>query len=86
MSEFINRDEVIDELANAHLIGDDYCDYLSFLGILNSLPAADVAEVVHCKDCIYADKYSHCGKVIFWNTPDDYCSRGVRRAVKVVEG
>lgn len=43
------------------------------------LPAADVVEVVRCRECIRADKYGHCEMQNFWGTRDDFCSRGNRR-------
>ena len=43
------------------------------------IPAADVVEVVRCRDCIRADEYGHCEMQGFWGTRDDYCSRGVKR-------
>lgn len=36
-------------------------------------------QVVHCRNCKYADKYNHCEKVSFWNGADDYCSHGELR-------
>lgn len=48
-------------------------------------PAADVVEVVRCKDCLYAtERYGHltCINGIsycnHWNRPDDFCNHGVR--------
>lgn len=46
-------------------------------------PAADVVEVVHCKDCKYlmfSDCYGECSKGYMGIvSPDDYCSRGERK-------
>lgn len=49
----------------------------------DELPAADVAPVVHCKDCkhlMFSDCYGECGKghmgIV---SPDDFCSYGERR-------
>lgn len=39
----------------------------------------DIVRVVRCKDCKEANYAYMCGLVAFWNTPNDYCSRGVRR-------
>ena len=33
-------------------------------------------RLVRCRDCAYADEYCHCENVMFYNGPDDYCSRG----------
>lgn len=60
--------------------------------ILSEMPAADVVEVVRCKDCIYHTGYGECGNGRWdnWNNNDyksrypealdmDYCSYGVRK-------
>lgn len=45
---------------------------------LEELKELRAQKVVHCKECRYADKYSHCALVKWWNKDDDYCSRGER--------
>ena len=55
--------------------------------LINDVPAADVVEVVRCKDCIgkstwYKDDYGNtiCGLSGFFVTTDaDYCSYGERK-------
>lgn len=44
----------------------------------DEIPAADVVEVVRCKDCKY---YPFCFRTIRTggNRPDDFCSYGVRK-------
>ena len=44
--------------------------------IVQKMPAADVVEVVRCRECGLADAYGHCEMQNFWGTRDDYCSRG----------
>lgn len=50
---------------------------------LQAIPKAEVAPVVHCKDCenlMFSDCYGECSKgYLSIVNPDDYCSRGVRR-------
>jgi hypothetical protein len=50
---------------------------------LFAIPTADVVEVVRCKDCEYlmfSDMYGECGKAVLGIvSPNDYCSRGIRR-------
>lgn len=49
--------------------------------ILNSIPAADVVEVVRCKDCINwngNDCITMYG--LYAPRPDDYCSRGEKNS------
>lgn len=54
--------------------------------MLDAVPSADVVEVVHCKDCIYALGKVNKNNVICnkqdWATTwreDDYCSDGERK-------
>ncbi len=57
---------------------------------LKAIPAADVVEVVRCRDCEYRDyddepyskKVAVCtGAMAYSNTPDDwYCPMGKRKA------
>lgn len=48
--------------------------------IIKIQPEVDAEPVVRCKDCKYADGYCHCSYTTWWNSPDDFCSRGKRRA------
>lgn len=48
-----------------------------------SFPAADVAEVVRCKDCVWRGREEcamfyrcDCGEQHTWETDNDYCSYG----------
>lgn len=56
-----------------------------YASALMALPAADVAEVVYCKDCKYViftehRDYLRCTKhVAFSFRPNDFCSYGERR-------
>ena len=45
---------------------------------IDAIPAADVVEVVRCKDCKYFSEFQHCG-VLGFCEPNEYCSRGKRR-------
>lgn len=52
--------------------------------ILNA-PAADVAPIVHCKDCRWRGREEcamfyrcECGEQHTWETDDDFCSYGER--------
>lgn len=55
------------------------------IDVFDSLPAADVQEVVRCKDCEYrktedcAMQYEcECGAHYFWDSDNAFCSRGRR--------
>lgn len=50
------------------------------------IPAADVMEVVRCKDCLYStERYGHMECIHgvsyrnTWNKPDFFCSYGERK-------
>ncbi len=38
-------------------------------------------EIIRCKECVYAadDDYRHCTRVTWWNSEDDFCSKGKRK-------
>ena len=46
---------------------------------LKDLPAVDAVPVVRCKDCRFADAYYHCVYTNFWESAEDYCSRGEKK-------
>lgn len=51
--------------------------------ILHDLPAADVAPVVHCKDCAHRTEVGNCGHPRYHGIlpsayPYDFCSYGAR--------
>jgi len=77
MAEYISREaakRIIDDIDTWAAGWRDYAKQQ-----VDSIPAADVVEVVRCRDCIRADKYGHCEMQNFWGTRDDFCSRGERR-------
>ena len=45
---------------------------------INRAQAADVVQVVRCKDCKYFSEIQHCG-ILGFCEPNEYCSRGERR-------
>ena len=70
------------------LAGDNdeaYC-YRACIDLLDSIPAADVVPVIHCKDCVYAhplkdSKYDYLCH--YWNghscNQNQFCSQGKRK-------
>ena len=59
-------------------------DYAAAFAEIRKLPAADVAEVVRCRDCKYivnatinANGFLICNISDMEIAPDDFCSRGV---------
>jgi hypothetical protein len=74
----------------------DSCDYIEDLqAFLVDAPSADVAEVVRCKDCRYADgvyvldsepRYILCSKHRICVKPRGYCSYGERKIDGEKEG
>lgn len=56
------------------------CDWMAFI---DKAPAADVVEVVRCKDCHWRGSEEcamfyrcECGEQHTWETDDDFCSYG----------
>lgn len=60
MIEYINREQALYELCNNSIPVFDEDGHMSFVcdysTVLNSIPAADVVEAVHCKDCKQYEK------------------------------
>ncbi len=86
MKEYIERAHLLKNL------GYDDCDELvarRCRDALSALPAADVAEVVRCKDCQYYQDarinkkgFLICPASGMEITETDYCSYGVRMEVE----
>ncbi len=76
MADFIRREDALKALYN------DYA--YAAMDVIKRLPAADVAEVVRCKDCKYGDYDSKSNGAMvclrtndgFWRKETDFCSYG----------
>ena len=85
MAEFIDR-EKINEIAftDAVLVkGEVKTERIAMLREIDEIPAADVREVVLCKDCKFnggAKKCLNPNSFIAVPADDDYCSYGEKRA------
>ena len=80
MDEYIKREAVIEaimsEPPDAH-----YPQW--YVDKIKSIPAADVAPVVRCKDCRWRGREDcamfyrcECGEQHTWETDNDFCSYG----------
>nr|DAG32402.1 MAG TPA: hypothetical protein [Caudoviricetes sp.] len=85
MAEFIDR-EKINEIAftDAVLVkGEVKTERIAMLREIDEIPAADVREVVLCKDCKFNSGAKKClnpNSFIAVPADDDYCSYGEKRA------
>lgn len=89
--EYIDREEVIKiieqyDLSSGSTLGCHSGAIECAISAIEMLPAADVAEVVRCEDCIRrgtedcAMYYGcECGEQHTWETDNDFCSWGERR-------
>lgn len=89
--EYISREAAIEEIdkwldaVGTALVGKGLSYYGELIGCIEDTPAADVAEVVRCKDCKYViftehRDYIRCTKhCAFSFRPNDFCSYGERR-------
>lgn len=85
MAKYIER-EALDKKLTAAAVTDENknCNtWSNAIGILYNLPAADVAPVVHCKDCAHRTEMGNCGHPRYHGIlpsayPYDFCSYGVR--------
>lgn len=82
MSNYINRDNFIADQRKQHcdncFMSDDFgldpcpvCWLYSLLKDAGNYPAADVREVVYCKDCRYLPT-GHSGFDLEWPEEEDY--------------
>ena len=79
MADYIRREDALKALF-AH----EMCYAPVQVKIIRELPAADVAEVVRCKDCKYGDYDSKPNGAMvclrtkdgFWRKETDFCSYG----------
>lgn len=79
MAEYIDREEYCEKHCRC---SNEYCDKESCP--IWKAPAADVAPVVHCKDCAYRTEMGNCGHprhhgILPSAYPYDFCSYGVRK-------
>ena len=74
--EYISKEAALTALQDSDLFNTTERQ----LRAIRELPAADVAEVVRCKDCKYGD-YMLCLRTNdgFWRKETDFCSCGERR-------
>lgn len=73
--DFIRRDKVHVQIERA------LCEGLPYQRTIDDIPAADVVEVVRCKDCINwngNDCITMYG--LYAPMPNDYCSRGEKNS------
>ena len=89
MKEYIEREAAKERLrmwiTDCVIDGDnDAADcFRGCIDLLDSIPAADVAPVVRCKDCRLRGREEcamfyrcECGEQHTWETDDDFCSYG----------
>lgn len=91
MADYIDRQAAIDAMGEELLVWNDTIETLDQYAVgernqwwrdmrmLESLPSADVVEVVRCKDCKHADEYYHCIFSTIWNDKNHFCSYGERK-------
>lgn len=88
----MNEKKYIDaDSLKAEFTGNFVCEYPAPLvkALIDNQPAADVAEIVRCKDCALrktedcAMYYEcDCGAQCSWETDNDYCSFGRKEGQK----
>ena len=77
MAEYIEREAAIESLPVA---------WDSAINAIRNAPSADVAPVVHCKDCAHRTEMGNCGHprhhgILPSAYPYDFCSYGERNEV-----
>ena len=85
LSEYIECEAVMKTAkdGNHSDFGRSMADLTSLREVLEDTPAADVVEVIRCKDCkhlVFSDCYGECKRNYLGIVrPDDYCSKGQRK-------
>lgn len=82
MGRLIDADDVLKVLCRelchpGAICPDGYC--VEMREKLKDVPTADAVSIVRCKDCRFADAYYHCVYTNFWESAEDYCSRGEKK-------
>lgn len=87
MARYVDIDDIIKTFEKLHgeesaLLNCYNADWI--VSFLEAQPAADVAEVVRCKDCKHLNPmgsggYRKCLRDNLWKDTDDFCSRGERK-------
>lgn len=79
---YIDADALKADLTQAKLAAGTLmsCEVQKMMSFIDEQPTADVVEVVRCKECVFFENENPCGIVDWWNNPDDFCSKGKRRA------
>lgn len=89
MTEYINREYVLDRFEKLKNEADSLQDKLyldGVMAVIDCIPAVDVVSVVRCKDCKYSED-THNGYDCYlchfdgnnWNKAEHYCSYGERK-------
>lgn len=85
MPEYINRDEMLRQIERReqYMVGDKTISVDVLKNFVKNRPAADVEQIVRCKDCRYRGMiycpavHETMGNGLVDYTPDDgYCWRG----------
>ena len=83
MDEYIKRQAALDALQAPEIFNINP----RHIELIKNIPAADVAPVVQCKDCVYAGLFkgteclycSNLDGLCNYVADDDYCSYGERK-------
>lgn len=86
MKEYIEREAAIQALGDEPEMWyerdpveiQEQNDWNYYKHCIEAVPAADVVEVVRCKNCFYYKPFSECNNTGSTVKPDDYCSYGAR--------
>lgn len=89
MAEYIEREKAIEEVdgwldsVGSIIVGKGLSSYGELIGCIQDVPAADVEEVVYCKNCKFRNTHTCFAK--HETSDNDYCSCGVRMALSDCE-
>lgn len=81
MSDYIEREVAIESVLSRYFSGMGGMKSEALREIMNSVPAADVAPVVRCRDCVFwtSNGTGWCNDYEIVALPDFYCAGGERK-------
>lgn len=77
MAEYIDKARFL-EYTRRDPVGRILCEQYNLDGAIEAFPAADVAEIVRCKDCAKRS-FTKCPMALSRQSDSDFCSRAERK-------
>lgn len=80
MAEYIDKARFLEYILSDP-VGRILCEQYNLYGAIEAFPAADVVEIVRCKDCAKRS-FTKCPMALSRQSDFDFCSRAERNEVR----